>query len=103
MTATHRNLKRLGYDLKNMVQDLDQLIKGIPEDLGDEARRTRDRLQTTLDSAKDLSLSLEKKALAGVETTDVFVHDHPYPILGVALGVGLIVGCLLCRRDWLSL
>jgi ElaB/YqjD/DUF883 family membrane-anchored ribosome-binding protein len=102
MTNTQANMERLGYDLKRMVRDLEELLEGIPEDLSDEARRTRKRLEGTLESVKGLSRRLEKAALVGVRATNEAVHDYPYPFIGVAVGIGLLLGALFCRKDIFS-
>ena len=46
-------------------------------------------------------LEYEVSRLLGKEaaqTTDEFVHEHPWKAVGIAAGVGLIVGLLIGRR-----
>ena len=98
MTTTERNLERLAHDTKNIVRDTEELLKGIPEDLGEEAKKARKRLAATLESARETYQRLEKRAVAGLRATDEVVHEKPYPFIGVAFGLGLLVGVLVGRR-----
>jgi len=41
--------------------------------------------------------SIEKAKAAG-HATDVFVHENPWKSIGIAAGVGLVVGLLISRR-----
>jgi ElaB/YqjD/DUF883 family membrane-anchored ribosome-binding protein len=42
-------------------------------------------------------LALEK-AKAAAAATDEYVHEHPWHAVGVAAGVGLVIGLLIGRR-----
>jgi ElaB/YqjD/DUF883 family membrane-anchored ribosome-binding protein len=33
-----------------------------------------------------------------VEAADDYVHTHPWPVIGMAAGVGLLIGLLISRR-----
>jgi ElaB/YqjD/DUF883 family membrane-anchored ribosome-binding protein len=39
-----------------------------------------------------------EKGKEAAHTTDEFVHEHPWKAVGIAAGVGLIVGLLIGRR-----
>ena len=38
------------------------------------------------------------KSKAAARATDDYVHDHPWKAVGVAAGVGLLIGLLLNRK-----
>ena len=40
-----------------------------------------------------------ERAIAGAKATDQVIRENPYKALGIALGVGAIIGYLLRRRD----
>ena len=42
--------------------------------------------------------NLEEKAAQGARATDEVIRSHPYESLGVAFGVGLLVGSLVTRK-----
>jgi ElaB/YqjD/DUF883 family membrane-anchored ribosome-binding protein len=49
----------------------------------------------TLRELQDAALDKTKEA---ARATDEYVHDHPWTMVGVAAGVGLVIGLLLRRR-----
>ena len=44
------------------------------------------------------TIGVEEKAVEGAKATDKAIRTHPYESLGVAFGVGLLVGVLVARR-----
>ena len=52
--------------------------------------------------AKDELQRLEETAMVNARhaarVTDRAVHEHPYAAMGVAAGVGLLIGMLIARR-----
>ena len=90
--------KKLVQDFKVVVQDAEGLAKATASDLGDKAREARARLSTSLESAKANFHKLEERAAGGARAADEVVRAHPYESLGVAFGVGLLVGLLVSRK-----
>lgn len=43
--------------------------------------------------------AVKTKSKVAVETTDHYVHENPWQVIGIAAGLGLIVGLLLAPRD----
>ena len=43
--------------------------------------------------------NVQEKAIAGAKATDQVIRENPYKALGVVVGVGVIIGYLLRRRD----
>jgi ElaB/YqjD/DUF883 family membrane-anchored ribosome-binding protein len=91
-------LGKLMQDFKVVVQDAESLAKATASDLGDKAREARARLATSLESAKANFRRLEERAADGARATDEVIRSHPYESLGVAFGVGLLVGLLVSRK-----
>jgi ElaB/YqjD/DUF883 family membrane-anchored ribosome-binding protein len=42
--------------------------------------------------------SLQEKSAASARATDRTIRQHPYESLGVAFGLGLLIGVLINRR-----
>lgn len=91
-------MRKLVQDFKVVVQDAESLAKATAGDLGEKAREARNRLAASLESAKVSFHKLEEKAIAGAKATDKVIREHPYESLGVAFGVGLLVGVLVGRK-----
>ncbi len=89
---------RLVHDLKNLVIDSEDLLKELAGELSEKGKQARARLAATLEAAKETCGDLKEKAKAGAEAVDETVREHPYTSIGVAFGVGLIIGVLVSRR-----
>ena len=61
----------------------------------------RARLETATEKAKEVCKRLQEQTVAAAKATDEAVREHPYQAIGIAFGVGLLVGVLAmrCRRD----
>src|SRR6188474_2595035 len=58
----------------------------------------RERLNAAIESAKVAARRLEEKTVAAAKATDRVIRDHPYQTVGVAFGLGILIGVLLGRR-----
>jgi len=100
MTTAHK--EKLMSDLKLVITDAEELLKLTTGQVGDKAAEMRMRMQARMEQAKaDLS-SLQQAAVAKAKdagkTADVYVHDNPWTAVGIAAGVGLVLGLLIGRR-----
>jgi ElaB/YqjD/DUF883 family membrane-anchored ribosome-binding protein len=57
----------------------------------------RERLETTIDRAKAACARLEEKTVAAAKATDQAVREHPYQAMGIAFGIGVLIGVLAAR------
>ena len=89
---------KLVQDFKTVVHDAESLVKATAGDLGEKAREARGRLTASLESAKASFHQLEEKAIAGAKATDKVIREHPYESIGIAFGVGLLIGVLVTRK-----
>lgn len=85
-------------DLKRVVHDSQNLLQSSAEVAGDRARLMRDRLADALDSAKETVRKLEQKAATGAKATDKLIRENPYQSIGIAFGIGLLIGVLATRN-----
>ncbi len=90
--------EKVKEDLRVLVHDAEDLLKATAGDLSEKAKAARSRLATALESAKVTCTRLEEKTVAAAKATDRVVREHPYQSLGVAFGVGVLLGVLLARR-----
>ena len=90
--------EKLARDLKTLIRDAEEMIKATAGDLGERTKEARERLSTALDTARDNYRDLEGKALEGAKATDKMIRSHPYESIGIAFGVGLLIGVLVNRR-----
>ena len=98
MSTTELNTDKLVTDLKRIVTDSEELLHATKDAVGDKAHAVRERLSDTLESAKRNCRRLEEKAIEGAKATDKVIREHPYQSIGVAFGVGLLIGVLVTRK-----
>ena len=90
--------ERLLRDLKAVVHDGEELLKAGAKDLSERAMAARERLAAALEVAKETRRKLQERAINGARATDRMVREHPYQSIGVAFGVGMLIGILVNRR-----
>ena len=101
-TMTEVQGEKLTSDLKNVIQDAEDLLKMSAADAGAEATALRERVQARLVRAKerlqDLQVATVERAKLAGRKADEHVHEHPWQSVGIAAGIGLLVGVLIGRR-----
>lgn len=97
-TEQEVTFRKLVDDFKVVVHDAEGLLKASAGELGEKAREARTRLAASLEGAKVSFHKVEEKAVAGAKAADKIVREHPYQSLGVAFGVGLLIGVLVTRK-----
>jgi ElaB/YqjD/DUF883 family membrane-anchored ribosome-binding protein len=95
--------EKLIDDVKVVLHDADALLHETAGQLGDKAREARARLEKGIKAAKERLSDLQKQgveqAKVAAKATDEFVHDHPWPSVGIAFAVGALVGLVIGRRS----
>lgn len=93
---------QLVADLKRVMSDAEQLLHATAGQASSEVAGLRARIQDTLTTARanlsDAQAVVVDKAKAAGRATDDYVHENPWKAVGVAAGVGLLVGLLIGRR-----
>ena len=89
---------KLAGDFKVVVHDAEALLKATAGEVGEKARDARARLSASLQNCKASLHKLEEKAVAGAKVADQAIREHPYQSIGLAFGVGLLIGVLVGRR-----
>ena len=101
-TSTTSQRDKLMADLKVVLADAEELLKLTASQAGERVSATRERVQASLERAKVKLAELEgiaaERSRIAAKATDEFVHEHPWKAVGIAAGVGLIVGLLIGRR-----
>ena len=98
MNAVERNTEKLLSDLKRVVRDSEELLETTTDAVGDKAREVRERLNDTLKSANRTCRALEERTIQTAKATDKLVREHPYESLGLALGIGFLLGVVFSHK-----
>jgi ElaB/YqjD/DUF883 family membrane-anchored ribosome-binding protein len=97
MTTQEAN-QRLAGDLKLVMRDAEDLLKATAGDAGEKVKEVRSRLAAAMESARATCERVQDKTVQAAKATDHAIREHPYESIGIALGVGLLVGVLIGRR-----
>lgn len=94
--------EQLVRDFKVLVADAEALLKATAGQGGESLAAMRGRITESLAAAKVKMSEVEEAALikakAAAAATDEYVHEHPWHAVGIAAGVGLVIGLLISRR-----
>ena len=94
--------QKLINDFKVVVADAEALLKATAGQSGEALAAMRARVGESLAVAKAKMIEAEEalivKTKAAATATDEYVHKHPWQAVGIAAGVGVLVGMLISRR-----
>jgi ElaB/YqjD/DUF883 family membrane-anchored ribosome-binding protein len=96
------NKERLMSDIRTVLADAEDLLKQAASATGERASELRETALTRLKQAKekaaDVQVVVVEKGKKAARVTDDYVHEHPWTAIGIAAGVGVLVGLLVNRR-----
>ncbi len=89
-------------DLKVLMADADALVRATAGQAGEKLAAARSKAEETLKGARarlgDIEGQVREHGREAAESADKFVHDQPWKAVGIAAGLGILVGMLLGRR-----
>ncbi|HEU0282748.1 MAG TPA: DUF883 family protein [Gallionella sp.] len=93
--------EKLMQDLRVVVSDAEELLRATAGQAGEKVSAARERIQENL-AAATVRLAAAQETVAAktkqaAKATDEYVHENPWKAVGIAAGVGLIVGMLISR------
>lgn len=94
--------KQLIADFNEVVADTEALLKATANQGDEKLARIRAKAEESLRVMKasmaEAQAALLAKTRAAAKATDTYVHESPWKAVGIAAGVGLLVGMLIARR-----
>lgn len=90
--------ERVKEDLHALMRDAEGLLRATAGDMSEKAQKARTQLSEAIDKAKGSYRHLEERTVAAARATDKVIREHPYESIGIAFGVGLLIGVLVTRR-----
>ena len=100
--TTDASKEKFVSDMKVLVADTEELLRATAAQAGEKAVAARERIQATLVSSKAKLIEAERalidKTKQAARATDDYVHDNPWQSVGIAAGVGFLLGLLIGRR-----
>ncbi len=94
--------EQLISDFKVVIADAEALIRATANQGGEAVVNLRAKAEESLAAAKvklaDAQDALIEKGKIAAQATDDYVHEKPWHAVGIAAGVGLVIGLLIGRR-----
>jgi len=94
--------ERMVADLRTLARDAEDLLKATAGDASEKVKEARARLGAALERAKSTCQDAQEQTIAiakaAAKKADAVIRDHPYESIGVAFGVGLLIGALVTRK-----
>ncbi|GFM84228.1 membrane protein [Pseudomonas cichorii] len=89
-------------DFQTLVADTEKLLEHTATLAGDQADELRSQIHESLlrarETLKQTEESLRERGQAAVTATEDYVQNNPWQSVGIAAGVGFILGLLATRR-----
>ena len=93
-----KQIQATSNDMGTLAEDARALMAATADVAGEKVSEARKRLAAALERANEIYVRFKEKAVEGAKATDQAVHGHPYQAIGIAFGLGAIVGYLAARR-----
>lgn len=93
--------EKLVQDLRSMITNAEELLRASANQTGDKVAAARERIEETLADARERLKTAERALLdttrQAATATDEYVRDNPWQAVGIAAGVGMLIGMLISR------
>lgn len=95
--------EKLIEDFHSVISDTEELMRSVSSESGGKAQVLRDKIEQNLKHAKeylqDFEESVVDKSRVAARMTDEYVHENAWRTVGLAIGLGVVIGLLLRNRD----
>jgi len=99
---TQVSKEKLIADFKVVVADTEELLRATAGQAGEKVSEIRARAQDHISNAKlklaEAEAAIIDKAKEVGRVADDYVHENPWGSVGIAAGVGFLIGLLVGRR-----
>ncbi|MDN5753365.1 MAG: DUF883 family protein [Nitrosospira sp.] len=102
-SATKERKDKLIEDFHSVINDTEELMRSVSSEGGGKAQALRARIDENLNLAKDYLEDFEDsvvdKSRNAARITDEYVHENAWRTVGLAIGLGVVIGLLIRNRD----
>ena len=86
-------------EIGNLAEDAQALLSATANATEEKIVEARKRLTVALEKGQEIWGLVQDKACETAKAADQTVRKHPYQAMGVAFGVGAVLGYILTRRN----
>jgi ElaB/YqjD/DUF883 family membrane-anchored ribosome-binding protein len=102
-TQVRKVKKYANASLNDFLDNVDDLTKAIKDVETPDIARVRAKVKIALSAAKsalaDSASQVRGQARQLTRTTDSYVRDNPWQVVGIAAAVGVVLGVMMSRRS----
>lgn len=91
-------IQKIENDLSQLAIHARALLTATADAAEDHVKEARASLAEVLDSGKSLANRVRDQATARTGACDLAIHENPYLVIGVATGLGALIGYLAVRE-----
>lgn len=97
-TATTETPEQIIEHISRLMAEAEAMLAGpVADQVSGKLSDLKDRLNDARDRMGDMYDRARKSVVAGARYTDETIREYPYYSIGVALGVGVLLGVVLGR------
>jgi ElaB/YqjD/DUF883 family membrane-anchored ribosome-binding protein len=93
--------ERLVGDLKSLIADAEELLRATTSQAGEAVAAARQKIEQSLIEGKkalsDAEQIVMQRSKEAADIADDYVRENPWSAIGIAAGLGLLVGMLMRR------
>ncbi len=97
MSAKSRTAEDIHHELKDLIHEAEQALGHTAGEAGEKFADLRERLRAALDQGRISFDHLRDETVRRARQADTMIRDNPYYAIGVAAGVGALIGILVSR------
>ena len=102
MEENPANRDKLVQDMRVVISDAEDLLRATANQAGEKIAVARERIQDSIHEAKvklaEAEALVTERAKQAARYTDEYVHENPWRAIGIAAGIGLLLGLIISRR-----
>ena len=95
--------EKLLDDFHAVISDTEELMKSVSNESGGKTQVLRARIEDNLKQAReylhDFEGAMIDKSRIAARKTDEYVHENAWSTVGIAIGIGILIGLLIRERD----
>jgi ElaB/YqjD/DUF883 family membrane-anchored ribosome-binding protein len=85
--------------MSTLAADARALMEITTDVAGERISEARQRLTAALGSGHEIHRRIRDKAVEGSKTVDLGVRANPFQAIGIAFGIGALIGYFIIRRS----
>jgi len=93
--------QKIVEDLRVLLTDSEEILRLAATVPGEGVEALRERLRTHVDTVQsalgDAQTAAKQRYRVAADTTDRYVRDNPWQAVGIAAGIGFLLGALITR------